>query len=324
MSDSAASNLRRAPAEEPSRDSWEEFLGGVAGAGPFHLPEWRRALLSTHPSLRDRTLWIEQGGRIRAALPALERPRFGLARVSSMSYGTPGGVWLRDPGDRDAAVMLLSEFSRLHARPWNDCIVVDHRAILPEAWVAQAWPSARARPGETHALDLPPSEDALEALWERRTRKACRRAASLGVTVERCAEGEGTAEFESFHEREGRARRMRFRYPASLLLAGERQGWLAVWRARREGRTLAVTAVTEGFGTLFLWLVAHAPEAREVPSGEILFGEILRDGVRRGLGQVDFGSSGGREGPRFFKEGFGARPRAYRVWRSGPLAGGAR
>lgn len=278
-------------------------------------------MLETHPNLSERTLWIEQGGRIRAALPALARPRFGLARVSSMPYGTPGGAWLRDPRDREAAEALLAEFSRRHARPWNDCILVDHQGSLPDEWIARAWPTARPRAGESHVLELPPSEDALEALWERRTRKACRRAASLGVTVERCGGDEGAAEFEAFHAREAGERGMGFRYPAALLRAGGGEGWLAVWRARRAGRTLAVTVVTEGLGTVFLWLVAHSPEAREVPCGEILFGEILREGVRRGLRHADFGSSGGRPGPRFFKEGFGAAPRPFRVWRSGPLAG---
>lgn len=272
--------------------------------------------------MRDRTLWLKEAGGIRAALPVLVRPRFGLLRAASLPYGTPGGAWLARPSDREAASLLLAEFSRRFSRPWNDCIVVDHSDESFSGLFRSAWPGARMRPDDTHVVALPESLSALEDQWARRTRKAFRRAEGAGVKVEQGDTGRGLEEFVRFHEREGEARKVRFLYPAALLAAAARAGLLNVWIATLEGQTKAVTAVAEGCGRIFLWLVAHSEDARELPTGEILFGTILRDAVLRGIKAADFGSSGGRAGTRFFKEGFGATPRPFRIWRSGPLARG--
>ena len=308
--------------DEPSPQAWSVFLESLPGAGPFHLPAWRGALREAHPAMRDRTLWLEDAGGIRAALPVLVRPRFALLRAASLPYGTPGGAWLARPSDTEAATLLFAEFSRRFSRPWNDCIVVDHSDESLSAVIRGAWPGARMRPDDTHVVALPDSVSALEELWARRTRKAFRRAEGAGVEVRRDDSGLGLGEFARFHEREGDARKVRFLYPAPLLAAAARAGLLSVWIASLEGRTRAVTAVAEGCGRIFLWLVAHSEDARELPTGEILFGTILADAVRRGFREADFGSSGGRAGTRFFKEGFGAVPRPFRTWRSGPLARG--
>jgi CelD/BcsL family acetyltransferase involved in cellulose biosynthesis len=316
--------VRCARETPPAAPDWERFLARVDGAGPFHSPAWRRALLRALPAQRDFTLWIADGDGIRAALPVLVRRRLGLARATSLPYGTPGGVWLREPADLEAAALLVAEFSRRFARPWNDCVIVDHGPPELEQVFARHWPAARVSRGDTHRMDLPPTVDELERGFERRTRKGLRRAGELGVRVEECGEA-GVDEFARLQAAEAAARGQAFTYPAALLRAGAREGLLSLHRAVRGEELLAVAVVAEGAGGWFAWLVAHAPAARGVPTGELLFGELLRDAVRRGLRRADFGSSAGREGPAFFKEGFGARACAFRVWRSGPLAGrGAR
>jgi CelD/BcsL family acetyltransferase involved in cellulose biosynthesis len=296
------------------------FLTRVEGAGPFHTPAWRRALVEAHPQLVDRTLWIADGAAIRAALPVMVRRRFGLARAASQPYGTPGGVWLRDPADLEATAALIAEFARRFARPWNDCLVHDHGPAAMAQLYERHWTAAKLGSGETHRIDLPGTVTELEGLWAHRTRKAVRRAESLGIVVEECSNEAGLAEFDAYHARERAERGATTRYPAELLRSGVRDGWLRLHRAVREGRTLSVTAVAEAYNTWFAWLVAHAPEAREAPTGELLFGSLLRAAVERGARVADLGSSGGRPGPRFFKEGFGATPRTFRIWRSGPLA----
>jgi CelD/BcsL family acetyltransferase involved in cellulose biosynthesis len=304
---------------EPAPAAWDRFLALVGGAGPFHLPAWRRVMCQAQPSLRDLTLWLPDGGEIRAALPVLVRRRLCVARAASLPYGTPGGVWLRDPSDLEAVALLLDGFSRRFVRPWNDCVVLDHGPAEHAAVFARHWPSARVRAEETHRLDLPATVEELERGFERRTRKALRRASELGVTVREAGEA-GVDEFVSLQAVEAARRGQAFTYPAALLRAGVGAGLLRVSRALRGGETLAVAVTAEGLGVWFAWLVAHAAGAREVPTGELLFGELLRDAVGRGLRHADLGSSAGREGPAFFKEGFGARTRGFRVWRSGPLA----
>ncbi|MBI5837406.1 MAG: GNAT family N-acetyltransferase [Candidatus Eisenbacteria bacterium] len=306
---------------EPGSAAWDALLACVPGAGPFHLPAFRRALLESDPGLRDLTLWIADGDDIRAALPVVARRRLVLSRVASLPYGTPGGAWLREPGDRDAAAALYAEFARRFARPWTLCVVADHGDAGLGDTIRRHWPGARARAEETHLLELPASEEELERGFAHRTRKSRRRVAGAGVRVEP-AGPEAVSEFAALQRNEAAARGQRVVYPEALLRAGARQGWLRVHRAVRGEETLAVTAIAEGCGTWFAWLVSFASAARAVPTGELLFGDLLHDAVRRGLKRADLGNSGGRAGTRFFKEGFGGRPVGYRVWRSGPRAGG--
>ncbi len=274
----------------------------------------------------DHTLWLATpAGEIRAALPLLVRRRLGFTRAASMPYGTPGGPWLRDPADTEAAFLLLREFAARHARPWSDCVLVDHGPDSHTDIVRRAWPMARPRAAGTHRLTLPSDVDTLERAFARRTRKAMRRGVELGLELESPADpAPALEEFAAFQRREADLRGSRFVYPPALLARGAREGWLRVHRARRAGRTLAVTVIAEGRGRWFAWLVAHAGAAREAPVGEFLFGRLLADAVQRGFHEADFGSSGGRAGTEFFKAGFGADPRPYRVWRSGPWSRGGR
>ena len=312
----------RAPGRpEPPAEAWESLLAAVPGAGPFHEHAWRRALAEAHPGLEDATLWIEDGAGLRAALPVMLRRRGFLARASSLPYGTAGGPWLRDPAERGAAAALLAEFARRYARPWNDCVMTDQGPPVLESLFREAWPSARPRAAETHRLTLPATLEELEQCFERRTRKATRRAEALRLELDEPPGETGIAEFMALQRREQAARGRRFEYPAALFRAGRRDGWLRIVRARRAGETLALTAVAEGRGVFFAWLIVQSPAAREAPTGEYLFAELLRQAVRRGMREADFGSSGGREGARFFKAGFGAEPSPYRIWRSGPFAG---
>ncbi|HVP38883.1 MAG TPA: GNAT family N-acetyltransferase [Candidatus Saccharimonadales bacterium] len=307
----------------PRAESWERLLAHVPGAGPFHRPAWRQALCAALPGFADRTLWVPDGEELRAALPVVARRTALFARVASQPYGTPGGLWLRDPADLEAAAALVAEFARRHARPWNDCVVVDHGPPALAPVFESQWRGARCHPVETHRRELPASVDALDAGFTRKTRKEIRRGLRLGLRVEDCSGPAGVDEYAALQAGQ-LARRGGFAYPAALVRATVEGGWVRLHRVRLGEDTLAVIAVAEGGGVWFAWLMARAPETVSVPLGEVLIGELLRDAVRRGLRQADLGGSSGRESMHFFKERFGFESVGYRVWRSGPLAGRGR
>ncbi|AIT05667.1 FemAB [Sphingomonas taxi] len=289
--------------EADLRDSREsaavdDFVRRSAGATPFHLTAWSRAV-ERGCGQRARYLVAERGGAIVGALPltAMRSPLFGKALVST-GFGVDGGVL-------GEGVDALGEAAWALARRIG-CPGVELRGgPAPAGWETD----------DTSYLgfvrDLAADDDAELLAVPRKQRAEVRRALSFDLTVET-----GGAALLGDHYRvyaESVRNLGTPVFPAKLFRCVAEAMDADVLTVRHEGRAVASVLSLYFQGTVFPYWGGGTAAARGLRANDRMYFALMGHARARGCTRFDFGRSKTGTGAAAFKKnwGFAGVPRLY-------------
>ncbi|HVQ08305.1 MAG TPA: FemAB family XrtA/PEP-CTERM system-associated protein [Allosphingosinicella sp.] len=280
-----ALTLRAAPLDDPRL---EAFVRGQAGATPFHLPQWSRAV-EQGTGQRAHYLIAERDGAVRGVLPLTEiRSRlFGSALVSA-GFATGGGALAADEGSAatlaDAAWGLAQSLG---------CPTAELRGgAVPAGWQA----STGVYSNFTRAL--PADEAALLGLIPRRQRAEVRRA--LASSLETSAGNDRRHRNAHYRVYAESVRNLgtpvfpRALFEAALDQFGDEADIVIVWK---EGRPLAALLSFYLGRTCQPFWGGGTWAARTCRANDLVYYALMRHAIARGCTRVDFGRSKVGTGP---------------------------
>lgn len=274
------------------------FVARTAGATPFHLTAWSRAV-ERGCGQSARYLVAEQGGAIVGALPltAMRSPLFGKALVST-GFGVDGGVL-------GEGVDALGEAAWALARRIG-CPGVELRGgPAPAGWETD----------DTSYLgfvrDLAADDDAELLAVPRKQRAEVRRALSFDLTVET-----GGAALLGDHYRvyaESVRNLGTPVFPAKLFRCVAEAMDADVLTVRHEGRAVASVLSLYFQGTVFPYWGGGTAAARGLRANDRMYFALMGHARGRGCTRFDFGRSKTGTGAAAFKKnwGFAGVPRLY-------------
>lgn len=279
----------------------EAFVRGHAGATPFHLPQWSRAV-EQGTGQRAHYLIAEQAGAVRGVLPLTEiRSRlFGNALVSA-GFATGGGALAAEEGAgsalADAAWALATSLG---------CPTAELRGgAVPQGWQASGGVYAN------FARDLPADEESLLAAIPRRQRAEVRRAQSFGLQVSAGSDRRHRdAHYRVYAESVrnlGTPVFPRALFEAALDEFGEEADIVLVWK---DGRPLAALLNFYLGRTCQPFWGGGTREARRWRANDLVYYELMRRAIGRGSTRADFGRSKIGTGPYARKRIWGFEERA--------------
>ena len=276
----------------------DDFVRRSAGATPFHLSAWSRAV-ERGCGQRARYLVAERGGAIVGALPltAMRSPLFGKALVST-GFGVDGGV-------RGEGVDALGEAAWALARRIG-CPGVELRGgPAPAGWETD----------DTSYLgfvrDLAADDDAELLAVPRKQRAEVRRALGFDLTIET-----GGAALLGDHYRvyaESVRNLGTPVFPAKLFRCVAEAMNADVLTVRHEGRAVASVLSLYFQGTVFPYWGGGTAAARGLRANDRMYFALMGHARARGCTRFDFGRSKTGTGAAAFKKnwGFTGVPRLY-------------
>jgi FemAB-related protein (PEP-CTERM system-associated) len=303
LSPIAALNVQAASLADPRL---EAFVRGHAGATPFHLPQWSRAV-EQGTGQRAHYLVAERAGALRGALPLTEiRSRlFGNALVSA-GFATGGGALAED----DAAASALADAAWALAISLG-CSTAELRGgAVPAGWQASGGVYANFERG------LPAGEEALLASIPRRQRAEVRRAQGFGLESSAGSDRRHRdAHYRVYAESVrnlGTPVFPRGLFEAALDQYGDEADIVVVWK---DGRPLAALLNFYLGKTCQPFWGGGTREARQWRANDLVYYELMRRAIARGSTRADFGRSKIGTGPYARKRiwGFEESPLTYAV-----------
>jgi FemAB-related protein (PEP-CTERM system-associated) len=284
----------------------EAFVRGHAGATPFHLPQWSRAV-EQGTGQRAHYLVAGQAGAVRGVLPLTEiRSRlFGNALVSA-GFATGGGALVEDDGAASALADAAWELALALGCPTAEL----RGGAVPAGWQASGGVYANFERG------LPADEEALLASIPRRQRAEVRRAQGFGLESSAGSDRRHRdAHYRVYAESVrnlGTPVFPRTLFEAALDQYGEEADIVVVWK---DGRPLAALLNFYLGATCQPFWGGGTREARQWRANDLVYYELMRRAVARGCTRADFGRSKLGTGPHARKGiwGFEERSLTYAV-----------
>lgn len=280
-----ALEVRAAPLDD---ERLEAFVRGHAGATPFHLPQWSRAV-EIGTGQRAHYLIAEQGGALRGVLPLTEiRSRlFGSALVSA-GFATGGGALAGDEGSAAALADAAWALARSLGCPSAEL----RGGAVPAGWQASAGIYAN------FTRTLPADEGALLGLIPRRQRAEVRRA--LASNLETSAGSDRRHRDAHYRVYAESVRNLgtpvfpRALFEAALDQYGDEADIVIVWK---EGRPLAALLNFYLNGTCQPFWGGGTWAARKCRANDLVYYALMRHAIARGCTRADFGRSKVGTGP---------------------------
>ena len=283
----------------------DDVVRQTAGATPFHLTAWSRAV-ERGCGQRARYLVAERGGAIVGTLPltAMRSPLFGKALVST-GFGVDGGVLGEGVEALGAAAWVLAQ--RI------GCPGVELRGgPAPTGWETDD----TAYLG--FARDLAADDDAELLAVPRKQRAEVRRALGFDLTVET-----GGAALLRDHYRvyaESVRNLGTPVFPARLFRCVAETMDADVLTVRHQGRAVASVLSLYFQGTVFPYWGGGTAAARGLRANDRMYFALMGHARARGCTRFDFGRSKTGTGAAAFKKnwGFAGVPRLYAARSEGP------
>jgi FemAB-related protein (PEP-CTERM system-associated) len=283
----------------------DDVVRRTAGATPFHLTAWSRAV-ERGCGQRARYLVAERGGAIVGMLPltAMRSPLFGKALVST-GFGVDGGVLGEGVEALGAAAWALAQ--RI------GCPGVELRGgPAPAGWETDD----TAYLG--FARDLAADDDAELLAVPRKQRAEVRRALGFDLTVET-----GGAALLRDHYRvyaESVRNLGTPVFPARLFRCVAETMDADVLTVRHQGRAVASVLSLYFQGTVFPYWGGGTAAARGLRANDRMYFALMSHARARGCTRFDFGRSKTGTGAAAFKKnwGFAGVPRLYATRSEGP------
>lgn len=277
----------------------DAFVHAAAGATPFHLPAWSRAVARGCGQRARYLLAEDAAGRIAGVLPLTEvrSALFGKALVST-GFGVDGGVLGEGVESLAGAAWALAQ--RL------GCPGVELRGgPAPAGWETDD----SAYLG--FARDLAADEAAELLAIPRKQRAEVRRALALDLTVET-----GGAALLGDHYRvyaESVRNLGTPVFPARLFRSAMDAMDADVLTVRHQGRAVASVLSLYFDGTVYPYWGGGTAAARALRANDRMYFALMEHARQRGCTRFDFGRSKTGTGAAAFKKnwGFAPVPRSY-------------
>lgn len=289
----------------PTAQEWDDAWQRCPYATYFHGREWAEIWAegaSGRYSPDPMAVELDDGTRI--VLPfSIERFLRGLGRrhVSSPA-GTFGG-WLADASLAPAQQAALLDWvsARYPDLVWR---------INPYEQLLARPGTGRVTPDETHVLDLRSGFDAVYRNWRKGCSSAAQQASHAGVRIRLAGDLDDWERYYLVYEDSLRrwGPRASSRYPWTLFrtMADRASPDIRLWLAESGGTVIAGALCFSSPLHVVYWHGAALSSHFKLRPVNLLIREVIRDSAARGLTWFDFNPSGGHQGVKDFKRGFGA------------------
>lgn len=300
--------VREADLRDPAEcERIAAFVAATAGATPFHLPSWSRAVEEGSGQRAHYLVAEGASGIIVGVLPltAMRSPLFGRALVST-GFGVDGGV-------------LGGSVEPLAAGAWNlaqriGCPSVELRGgPAPHGWASDdtsylGFARALAETDDAELLAIP-----------RKQRAEVRR--SLGFDLEIVTGNDRKLLAEHYRVYAESVRNLGTPvFPAKLFRSVASMLDADVLTVRHHGKAVASVLSVYFDGTVYPYWGGGTAAARVLRANDRMYFALMAHARARGCTRFDFGRSKTGTGAAAFKKnwGFVAEPRSYATRSAGP------
>ncbi|MBI4859779.1 MAG: GNAT family N-acetyltransferase [Candidatus Riflebacteria bacterium] len=272
-------------ADERDWPEWEAFLRRSPGATPFHARPWHAALVAGlgHGAAH---LVARQQGAIVGVLPLFTvSPPWGRPFLVSVPAANHAGPIAPEASARSALITRAVRETEERGLAYLELRTAERPAPAPGlASVPDRYVTYRI------ALDR-----SAESVWSRlpgKIRTAVRKARKLGTVVVSGREGRDLAEFMLvYRSAMDRLGSPGFGEPFFRALLDSFGEGATIFRATRQGRTVAADFVVEGFGLLAPIYAGQTEEGRAVSANYLVSWAGIEHGCGHGAAVYDFGRS---------------------------------
>jgi hypothetical protein len=296
----AKANIRRATPEE-----WDGIWKGCDYATYFHSREWAELWRTyTDGRMEPHGILFEFEDKSRALLPLSKERQFGglLDGYHSSPAGTFGG-WISDvvPSKEQTGLMVRYLLKTISNLTWRLNPYQPGPVELTEPLIHD----------KTQVLFLAGGFDRVYKSWSKGHRAAARQASKSGVTT-RLASNPADWElyyavYEDSMHRWGERCTWSYGWKFFRAMSDLNSGAIRLWLAEYEGRIVAGAVCFYAAKHAVYWHGASLQQFFNVRPSNLLMYEAIRDACTRGFSWFDFNPSGGLEGVKSFKKGFGAQ-----------------
>jgi CelD/BcsL family acetyltransferase involved in cellulose biosynthesis len=302
--------------EREADAAWDGLVAADPESTIHHERTWLDCLDDSAPSWRPLYLLaLDETGRLRGGIPAIEATSAGIRQLFSLPYGTYSHPLAVSPDDAaEVQEALLRRWLTLAGRPGTARAHLEwfsRSAGLPPDLVKPDW----RQPKRAHLLDLRAGYAAVEAGFRPKLRSTCRQAERLGVTIQQDSGPEARAMMLALYREQAAAWPDHTPMRASFLHAilDRIPHAVHLWIARHQEQTVGATIRLRFGGMVVTWLTVLSPQARPVQAGSLLYRVLIEHACSEGRKVFNFGSSLQQDSIEYFKESFGAVPFPYTV-----------
>lgn len=310
--------------EKKYQDQWEEFVSSSSNGTIFHT----RKFLSYHaPSkFKDSSLLFLEDNKIVSVLTAVEIKKDGVLTLNSHQGASFGGFVYKDSLSIRQAFSLTESLVEFSAKNKIEKIVVTHSPFVYQrrynnyvdfAFMKNNFQYLKREVSSVVALDV--EEDNVLKLFRPEARTSLRKAEKLGVIIRK------SDDYEEYYSilKSNLALRHNVQ-PAHTLDELIRLQKLFPQKIQLIGAYLKnkmIAGVVNFYcndKVVLVFYISHNPEFQEYRAVNLLFYNIIKEGISRGLDYLDFGLFTVNMEPNWglgrFKESFGARGILRDTW----------
>ena len=304
------------PADDARLAAFLDDLGRASPAAlAYHYPFYRDTIAAAGVG-EPTTFALEEDGVLTALLPGFSRSTDTGTVFASLPFFGPNAGVLAAAGDRAAErhrllLDALRAWMRTHPRPLAASLqtpfllpdFATYDALLPDALVVDRF---------TQQVDIQAGE------WPSKVRYDLRRAANLGVTVERGLTSERLDAFYQLYMDNAQAVGIAVK-PRSvvdqLATRGVAEGRVKLYSAWHEGRFVAGLMVLQSPSVVSYYLPCNLDAARSLQPGMLLIDAAVQDARAAGRRWWNWEGSPSREsGVYMFKKRWGSTESPYRTY----------
>ena len=310
--------------EKKYQDQWEEFVSSSSNGTIFHT----RKFLSYHApaKFKDSSLLFLEDNKIVSVLTAVEIKKDGVLTLNSHQGASFGGFVYKDSLSIRHAFSLTESLVEFSAKNKIKKIVVTHSPFVYQrrynnyvdfAFMKNNFQYLKREVSSVVALDV--GEDNVLKLFRAEARTSLRKAEKLGVIIRK------SDDYEEYYSilKSNLALRHNVQ-PAHTLDELIRLQKLFPQKIQLIGAYLKnkmIAGVVNFYcndKVVLVFYISHNPEFQEYRAVNLLFYNIIKEGISRELDYLDFGLFTVNMEPNWglgrFKESFGARGILRDTW----------
>jgi hypothetical protein len=295
-----------------TNEEWDKAWAACGYSTYFHSREWAEIWSDyTNGSYQPAAFVFRFSDGTEVVFPlAIVRSCRGLIRsyVSSPA-GTYGGWLSQDTLAGEHMNLMLQYLIANSGGMWWR--LNPYCADMGDA--ARLWPVAVAHVTEdvTHVLDLRSGFENVYRGISRSHRSGAKKALRFGVSIEKARATDDWQEYYRVYEdslrRWGPRATARYGWRLFRIMANRNSDHIVLWLARYEGEVIAGAVCCYSKAHVVYWHGAALERQFHLRGAKLLFETAIRDACNRGYSWFDFNPNGGHEGPRLFKERYGAK-----------------
>jgi FemAB-related protein (PEP-CTERM system-associated) len=297
--------VRVLPFDDAVSNCWDHFVFEQASGSMFHLSRWKRAIEKTF-AYRARYLYAQRDGRITGVAPVFLVSNWIMGKaLISAPFAAYGGICSED---EESATALIAELEKIGHEEQVDFIEVRTRngRVIPGFH-----PNSRY---VTFSTELHPNVEANLKRLPRDTRYMIRKAQKFGLRVQH-----GLEQLHQFYELHAISLR---RLGTPVFPKAMFENFIEEFRDSVDlmlvySGSVPLTGVFSFLyrDTILPYYAGAAPDAGKLAANNLMYWELMRFAVEKGLKVFDFGRSKVGTGAYAFKSQWDMEPEplAYQV-----------